>query len=159
MTEEFAKDAPWKFRTFIDRKSWFAHIASAGKRVPMLFMDRDKGGLGLGLAHAPRDPLHVCCIGVLQHVLGNIMWLFCFTNVLPMEVADKFCFSWGRVCDIYRERQTPSQFSHLDINSLTHPNSPNSNYPLLSGKGAELRHLLLIVLSLWTEFYRKYLEY
>ena len=125
----------------------------------MLFMDRDKGGLGLGLAHAPRDPLHVCCIGVLQHVLGNTIWLFCFTGVLPMGVADKMGFIWGRICDIYRERQTPSQFSHLDINSFTDPNSPNSNYPLLSGKGAELRDLLLIVLSLCTEFCRKKLEY
>ena len=51
-------------------------------------------------------------------------------------------------------RSESSQFPHLDSKSFCDPAKPHADFPLLGGKGAQIRHLVLILAMIWRQHMR-----
>ena len=95
-----------------------------------------------------KDSLHVVDLGVAKHIGGNVLYLLCY-RMLPGSPLNNITQVWGEVGEIYSGQQTTSQFSHLSLNSFCDTSSPHADFPLLKGKGAEIRHLMPILFVLW----------
>eukprot|EP00969_Alexandrium_andersonii_P317394 14022402-Alexandrium_andersonii.AAC.1 len=67
----FAMDAPWKQQCFVDNDTWAAHCIAKKKPPHQLFQPRSQNGFGLCIAAHQKDVLHVVCLGILPHLLGN----------------------------------------------------------------------------------------
>ena len=52
---------------------------------------------------------------------------------------------WNQVVDYYTQRQVEAQFTNLELGSFHHA----GNYRKLSGKGAEVKHLVSSLLHGW----------
>ena len=153
----FKADAPWKVLGFAgNTERWLRHVAARGKNVHIIFKAVADGGLGLGTEHLFRDTFHICCLGILPHLLGNTLWVLCFTTIISSvrTPAGRMNEVWERITDKYKQRQTGSQFNWIDLSTFTDEKKPNAEYPTLSGKGAEMRHLLPVLLTLAFRFYQ-----
>ena len=69
-------------------------------------------------------------------------------QLLPMS------FVWQEVSRMYGDRDTSSQFPHLDLRSFCDPAKPHAGFPLLKGKGAQIRHLAPILALVWNQHIR-----
>ncbi len=153
----FKADAPWKVLGFAgNTERWLRHVAARGKNAHIIFKAVADGGPGLGTEHLFRDTLHICCLGILPHLLGNTLWELCFTTIISSvrTPAGRMNEVWERITDKYKQRQTGSQFNWIDLSTFADETRPNAEYPTLSGKGAEMRHLLPVLLTLAFRFYQ-----
>ena len=151
---DFSKGAMWKGHVFQDMTIYNAHCALLGKAVHKIYRPLEENGLGVHIKSQYMDTLHVVDLGVAKHVGGNVLWLLCFTDILTGTPEENMAQIWGEVQKHYKDRQTASQFSLLDISSFCDPKKPRSDFPLLKGKGAEVRHLMPILQTIWHQFAR-----
>jgi hypothetical protein len=151
----------WKSSTFTSMTAYSTFCRSKGKQVHLIFKPLSQGGLGMHVMSQYKDALHVGDMGVTKHACGNVLWLLCYTDVLGegMRPADKMARVWGEICDLYKARGTSSQYSHLSLASFCDPEKPRADYPVLKGKGAEMRHLLPILKTIWAKYARSVIHY
>ena len=151
----FETHAPWKDTLFTDMDSYYAHCVRMRKSIHPVFSSRDNGGLGLHISTMYKDVLHVVDLGVSKHVIGNVLWHLVFTDIIRPTRHTNMETVWGEIQNLYKERGTTSQFNSISIKSFTNPDSPNRDFPVMSGKGAECRHLIPILQSVFERFARK----
>ena len=99
--------------------------------------------------------LHCLDIGLTPRINGVTLWHLCYTDILPHGPQGNMDYVWNLVQQLYRERDTSSQFGFLGLASFTNPKSPASDWPELTGKGAQNRHLLPVLLSIWSQYSRE----
>ena len=87
-------------------------------------------------------------------VCGNVLHLLCY-DVLPNTPAANMQFVWKEIDRLYHERNTTSQFPHLELRSFCDPSKPHADFRLLKGKGAQVRHLVLILALIWRQHLRR----
>ena len=126
------------------------------KNVHLIFRPLSQGGLGMHIMSQYKDALHVADMGVTKHACGNVLWLLCYTDMLGEQKtpADNMAQVWGDIDDLHKARGTSSQFSNLSLASFCNPDTPRSDFPILNGKGAERRHLLPILVTIWVKYAR-----
>ena len=116
-----------------------------------MFKTFEEGGLGMHVLSQYKDTLHVVDLGVSMHVAGNVLWLLVF-ELLQQDPQRNMAQVWGEVQLLYKERETSAQFSFIGIKNFCKEDSPGSTYPLLKGKGADILHLIPILLTIWRRF-------
>ncbi len=112
------------------------------------------GGLGLVLLAFLKDMLHVADLGVTRHTNGNLLWLLVFSDMLGKDRESNMDRVWTLIQQRYKAHETPTQFNYISISSFCDPKSAGAAPPELGGRGAENRHLLPILASIWEEHYR-----
>ena len=100
------------------------------------------------------DPMHLLELGIVHHVLGSVLWLFCYVADYFPNVhtpADRLDAVWHRISRQYAGRGTPVQLSNLDLRWFTQPDAPHRRHPFLTlrVKAAETRHLVPIISDIW----------
>ena len=146
----FRPDAEWKLRIHKGNEVWFGYSVAAGKEIWLCFKDRNVGGLGLSVYTCFDDGMHSVDLGVSPHLLGNVLWHLCYTDILgpgtPQERLDRVkAYVFGE----YSTRSTGTQFSNIDLGMFTNEENPAAARPFLKGKAAENRHLVPILRDLW----------
>ena len=148
----FGDGALWKGMTFtdIDLYRIYCRSYTPPKQVPLIFTPLDDNGLGMHLKSSYKDTLHVADLGVSKHIGGSVLHELCY-DILPGSAKENMDQIWNEIQQLYRAQQTSSQFSYLSLASFVTGtvDSPHANYPLLGGKGAEIRHLIPILNSIW----------
>ena len=100
------------------------------------------------------DSLHVVDLGVGMHVCGNGLHVLCY-DVLPNTPAANMQFVWKEIDRLDHERNTTSQFPHLELRSFCDPSKPHADLPLLKGNGVQVRHLVPILALIWRQHLRR----
>ena len=149
----FSPKARWKKKWFATLEDFTKHCDMLKKPIHQLFHTLAQGGLGMHPKSTYMDSLHVVDLGVAMHVCGNVLHLLCY-DVLPGSAAANMLRLWKDIDRLYSERQTPSQFPHLDLRSFCDPGKPHADFPLLKGKGAQIRHLVPILAMIWRQHMR-----
>ena len=88
-----------------------------------------------------------------MHVCGNALHLVCY-HVLQNRAGANMDQVWKDNGELYKEQETTSPFPHLALNNVCNPGTPHADLPVLKGKGAQIRHLVNIVASIWREHMR-----
>ena len=136
--------------TFVCMHAYAAHCHMKGKNLHLLFKPLSEGGLGMHVMSQYKDALHVADLGVTQHMLGNVLWLLCYTDIMRGDPTQNMSHVWEEIVDLYRDRGTTSQYSHLMLNSFVSDQGvPRAKFPILRGKGAEARHLVPQLRTIW----------
>ena len=120
----------------------------------MIFQPISESGLGVHIKSQYMDSLHVIDLGVAMHIAGNVLWHFTYTDILPGTPQQRLANIWSDIQQLYTERNTSSQFSNLTIKNFCDPLKPKADYPLLKGKGAEVRHIIPMLSTLWARHKR-----
>ena len=85
-------------------------------------------------------------LGVSMHTAGNVLWLLVFSDFITVGSPQAAIRQLGAdVVELYEFEQTPSRFTSVELWMFCDPASPTSSSPLLKGKGAESRRLILIL--------------
>lgn len=99
--------------------------------------------------------LHLLDLGVTKHILGNVYWLMAYGGMVPGATPkDKIDLVWGLVQEEYRHTAENIQIHRLGLSSFCDPKRPHADYPLMKGKGAEMRHLAAVTRAVWNKFAR-----
>ena len=158
---DFRPKASWMSKTFKCMEAYKQHCRMKRKQVHLVFQPMSQGGLGVHVTSQYKDALHVCDMGVTKHACSNVLWLLCYTDMVPggKPPHENMAQLWGEIDDLYKARGTSSQFSFLGLKSFCDPEKPNADYPMLGGKGAEMRHLLPILRAIWCKYARAPMKY
>ena len=102
--------------------------------------------VGLTWMHCLLDVMHICDLGVTQHVLGNSLWLLVWRAGLTGSFADRLLIVYNAVLEHYRALGTPQseQMPFLRFQQVfgdTRSPQP-SHFPCFGGKAAQCRHLV-----------------
>ena len=149
----FSPQAEWKTKWFATFEGFVRHCSMLSKPIHQLFHPLEQGGLGIHPMRSYMDSLHVVDLGVAMHLCGNVLHLLCY-DVLPGTTAANMSSVWQEVSRLYGDRDTSSQFAHLDLRSFCDPAKPHAGFPLLKGKGAQIRHLAPILALIWRQHIR-----
>ena len=152
----FSPLATWSNTIFSDMNLWRAWCHMRGKSVHPLLQRREDGGLGLNVLCFGRDSMHAVDLGVVPRCLGTVLWLLCFGGYVSVgEPINSMRTVFADINAEYSRRKTKSVFTNIELSQFTDPDSPLAGMPLLTGKAAELRHLVPIVQHLWATKYTK----
>ena len=96
-----------------------------------------------------------------MHVCGNVLHLLCVENMENSQGSPEHKMEqlWKEIDKLYHERNTSSQFPHLSLNSFRDTDKPHAHFPLLKGKGAQIRHVVQIIALIWKCHMRHSNEY
>ena len=97
------------------------------------------------------DELHLMHLGTTGYMLGSVLWILCF-RFLPGTPEANMEAVWSVVKKCYKEDSSDTQYTNLTISSFCDPRSPNSNYPHLKGRGAEVKDVVKPLLACWVHF-------
>ena len=92
------------------------------------------------------DELHVLYLGVLQQMVGSVLFVLCF-HVMVGTPTENVKAAWTSICRFYRVHSTKTQFTNMRLSSFHEA----GEYPKLKGKGAEIKDLTPALLELWME--------
>ena len=94
-------------------------------------------------------------------MLGNFFWHFIFSDIIGDDLSpqEKFDKIYGEICEEYKSRQTPSQFTALDIGHFCDAESPAGAFPFLRGKAGQCRHLVPIMREVFLKYARRGVDY
>eukprot|EP00974_Lingulodinium_polyedra_P060765 5858379-Lingulodinium_polyedra.AAC.1 len=68
---------------------------------------------------------------------------------------DRIDLVWGLVQEEYKRIKEDIQIHRLGLTSFCDPAKPHADYPLMKGKGAEMRHLAPVTRAVWDKFARE----
>ena len=125
-------------------------------KPPSLFVKpRSEHGLGMHHRAAVHCVLHLLDLGVTKHVLANAYWKLVYGGMVAGPTAkDRIDLVWGLVQEEYRKTKENIQIHRPGLSSFCDPRSPHADYPLMKGKGAEMRHLAPVTRIVWDRFAR-----
>ena len=94
------------------------------------------------------DELHTIYLGILQYMLGSVLWVMCYKSIIgePSEILQRV---WTLVAEYYSDNSVNTRFTSLTLSMFTDPDSPYSNFPRLRGRGIELRDITPALLHAW----------
>ena len=145
----FLPDMVWLAQVFISYAAWIKHCAKKGKKPVAIFAKRAAGGLGLACWYIFYDPLHSVCLGVTLHLLGSVLWLFCYTNMLGRQSPEeKLQLVWTQVMKEYKPEHS-SRITSPNLKQFVDPKKPRIAYPVFKAKAAEARYLVPIMHTVW----------
>ena len=92
------------------------------------------------------DGLHIMFTkGIYAHLLGSVLAYMCWKDG---PGAHQTVPPWKRLAVIfekiqayYSEHNVTTRLTNLKLSMFTKPRSPHSEYPFLTAKGAECKHL------------------
>ena len=133
-------EAEW-LQTLYDDVSWMASHPEA-----CVLMREDYFTIyGLG-----SDFLHVKYLGTDRYFGGSVLWLLCFI-LLPGSAEENLDVVWAGITEHYRQHNTPNRFGTLQLSMFCSPTEPTESFPMLKGKGAEIRHVMPALLTVWRQ--------
>ena len=94
------------------------------------------------------DELHILYLGTMPVMIGSVLHLLCY-RCLPRSPSENMDLVWSLISEYYSSQRVSTQFSSLSLGSFTSPEQPNKDYPVLKGKGAELKDIIGAVLHVW----------
>ena len=92
-----------------------------------------------------QDGLHILfCEGVLSHVFGSILHLWCWRTKGRQTVKPADCLAsiFSKVQEGYSMTQATTRVTNLNLKMFTNPANPHTDWAFLKLKGAETKHLL-----------------
>ena len=105
------------------------------------FVSWDEGGLGLSFFMLWQDTLHVCDLGITNHVVANtLVYMVESKMIAPRQNKEaRLAMIWREIQGMYKETDIKNQVGNLNM-SMVNP-QPMSDYPELSShiKGAQTR--------------------
>ena len=104
------------------------------------------------------DPMHIVCLGLSQHILGNVLFELCYCqNYFAGTIHQRLDALWDRIAMQYHRRRSPSQLANLPLSFFTDEKRPHQGFPCLTTrvKAAETRHLVPIVASIWRDVHNR----
>jgi hypothetical protein len=121
----------WRFSRY-QKGEFESMMKTAGKLSPLFKSP------GLTLQHFMVDWLHAVDLGVLQIIIGNILWesLPMLFPALPQKEQVKL--QWQKLSQWYKQNDAPSKLDALTVEMLKLPGKG----PKLRSKAAECRYLL-----------------
>ena len=137
--------------------SWLKHVdvhrahekrPKHRKIIHPLFRPRSANGLGLHISSAMKDVLHISCLGVALHANGNTLFYLVFSDFFGSVAEKNMAVVWKLIQEEYRKQSVSNQFHCIEISSSCSALSPMSDYPIMSGKGAENRCLVPVLLEI-----------
>ena len=149
----FSPEAEWKTKWLATLEDFNNHCLMLNKPLHQLFQPLEQGGLGMHPKSLYMDSLHVVDLSVAMHVCGNVLHLLCY-DVLPGYANASMLRLRNPIHRLYQERQTQSQFPHLDLRSFCDPVKPHADFPVLKGKGAQIRHVVPILVMILRQHMR-----
>ena len=141
----FSARAPWK-TMLRNAPEWRAEMP--GKVVP-LFQELPY----LTMHNLECDELHILHLGVSQYALGSVLWLLTY-ELLPGSPTDNFDRVWQDLLVEYTKGSSTTEYTSLAISSFTDPEKPKDSFPKLKGRGAEVKSLVIPLLSVWIRYSR-----
>jgi hypothetical protein len=100
------------------------------------------------------DELHLLHLGLLQWMLGSVLWTMCYI-VMPKIPSENIKQVWAWVSEYYSSNGSPCQYSNLGLSSFTDPKYPRKDFPRLKGRGGEVKHVLPAILFCWEQCMRE----
>ena len=82
---------------------------------------------GVSILNVAADMMHMIDLGVAHHVVGNVLWLLCFTpQFIPSAHTPQTRLDvvWSRVASQYSSRGTPDQLTNLKLEMCIDVGSP-----------------------------------
>ena len=97
--------------------------------------------------------MHVKYLGTDMYFNASVLWLLCF-KVLPGDCHANLEIVWQAVLQWYDSNPSRSaeRYSNLKLSMFCKPASPNSSFPVLKGKAAEIRALTPALYSCWCKY-------
>ena len=143
---DIAPDAAWRSLVWSDPKSWWGWHGGFARLHPIFSLPY------LSVLNMSADVMHIVCLGVGQHILGNVLYALCFDDTYmpglgsPEERCEEV---WSRIVYQYRINRVETQLGQLKLSFFSNDKSPASDNPLLTCKAAECRHLVPVLLAIW----------
>ena len=137
----------WRsFTTMAEWYHWCDNVVVGGVKgkPPMLwFVAWGEGGLGLSFFMLWQDTLHVCDLGITNHVVANtLVYMVESKMVCPRQGKEaRLNMIWREIQGAYKEAGIKNQVGNLTMAMVNA--KPDSDYPELSShiKGAQTRSL------------------
>lgn len=101
--------------------------------------------------------MHTIHIGTSTYFLGSVLWMLVY-RILPLAALENMSQLWTEIVAEYRTLGCPTQYSNLGISSFVDPAKPNSKYPKLKGRAAEIKWLAPCLRNIWERHRRPGLE-
>jgi hypothetical protein len=102
------------------------------------------------------DAMHCLELGILGHVLANIMFTIIYEDLRHLSRAEGLKQLWSKVLKNYMDLDIPagSRISNLQLKHFCVEGKPHKNYPDLSTvvKARERRYLVSVFLNIAEEF-------
>ena len=88
-----------------------------------------------------------------MQIAGSVLYLLAYGSyALPEDPQGAMRLVCGDILDMYEAEQTTSRFTNVDLNMFVDPANPMAGVPSLSGKGAEILHLIPILQLVWRKY-------
>jgi len=99
---------------------------------------------GVHRFHQTGDLMHHSCLGVLLYLLGAVLWELLYDcDKFTGTIENRMQQIWDLISEIYTDLKTPLRLTHLVTTMFLNPD----DYPCLSCKAAESRHLLPVMIE------------
>ena len=88
-----------------------------------------------------------------MQIAGSVLWLLAYGAYVM--IGDPMCATRPACADVlsvYAVERTCSRFTNVQLNMFVVPTSPTVGAPALSGKGAEIRHLICVLQAVWRKY-------
>jgi hypothetical protein len=148
----FRPDAPWRAAMWTD-ESYRAHLLAQGLPIPALLLH----AIGLRLDCVMPDVLHTVDLGVSAHVVGNVLFIFVILRGVlgGATYGERVGLLAAHLDRWYKRTKCPDRLrGKVTLETIR----SSGEWPLMKGKAAALRHLVVYAKSLVDEFRRDTIE-
>ena len=155
---DISATAVWRPTTWTSPRAWrMWHGGPAGLH-PLFWLS------AVSVLTLCADIMHIIDLGVAHHIVGNVLWDFCYTaRYFPgfRTAADRCDALWDMVAHQYRLRRSPCQLSNLQLSFFIDTGAVSTTFPYLSTriKAAETRHLVPILHDIWRQLHDSASQY
>ena len=104
--------------------------------------------VGVGLWCATIDPMHSGDLGIVAHFVGNCFHTFLFDGPLRGSLEDREQQLSDLVNEVYAALGETSRLTNFGRWLWTDVQRPHQEYPVLSAKASECRHLVRVIARL-----------
>lgn len=146
----FSPDARWQTMLY-DSATWRAEYT--GRFVHWVF-----SVVGVSNLSIEPDELHILHLGVSQYLIGSVLYSLVY-EAMAGTPGDNMKLIWDLVTGHYSANAVETQYTSLSLTSFCNPSSPESKYPCLKGKGAEVKDLLPAIREIWHAYGQQHDHY
>ena len=107
---------------------------------------------GVSLFSIALDIMHVFDLGVLQHLVGSLFYMWVWHGQLAGTVASRVDRLWAMVRAEYDRLGSNCRISNLITTMFASRDAPHQHFPRFTGKAMETRQLVSVVFNLAQRF-------
>ena len=100
------------------------------------------------------DLMHAKHLGADQHFFGSGIFLMVF-RMLDGSPTDNLEYVFGQIKQYYKTheyaKRKRAMYRHLQLSMVCNPRSPESAFPKLKGKAAQVKNIAPALLEVWQE--------